>query len=45
MVYGYTYGELALTAFIFGLIYLAAYLPRAGRMVGRALGPDEPTEK
>ncbi len=44
MVYGYTYGELALTAFIFGLIYLAGLLPRAGRMVGRALG-DEPPPK
>lgn len=34
MVLGMTRGEAALVAFIFCLIYFAAYVPRVGRLVG-----------
>lgn len=38
MVLGYTHGEIAVTVFIFVLIYGAGFLARAGRAVGRYLG-------
>ena len=43
MVLGYTHGEIALTVFIFILIYGAGFLPRAGRAVGRMMnkGPED----
>ena len=40
MVLGYTHGEIAVTVFIFLLIYGAGHLHRGGRAVGRMLGKD-----
>jgi hypothetical protein len=40
VVLGYTHGEIAVTAFIFFLIYGAGLLHRAGRAVGRMLSDD-----
>jgi hypothetical protein len=32
-----THGEIALVAFVFGLVYVAAFVPRFGAFVGRKL--------
>ena len=44
MVLGMTHGELALVIFIFGLVFVAALVPRAGAFLGRALAgsPRQP---
>jgi hypothetical protein len=39
---GYTHGEIALTVFIFLLIYAAGFMTRAGRVVGRWIGGGKP---
>lgn len=43
-VLGMTEGEISLVAFVFGLVYVAAYVPRFGAFVGRKLAghPDTP---
>ena len=41
MVLGYTHGEIALTVFIFVLIYGAGFLPRAGRALGRMMNAEQ----
>jgi hypothetical protein len=38
---GMTNGEIALVAFIFGLIYLAGLLPRIASIAARLVGGDE----
>lgn len=38
---GFTHGEIAITAFIFLLIYGAGFLPRAGARVSRMLGDNK----
>jgi hypothetical protein len=42
VILGYTHGEIALTVFIFLLIYAAGFLTRAGRVVGRWMGSGKP---
>jgi hypothetical protein len=37
---GMTAGELELVAFVFGLVYAAAFVPRFGAFVGRKLAGD-----
>jgi hypothetical protein len=37
MILGMTHGELALVLFVFGLVYVAALVPRLGAFVGRRL--------
>lgn len=37
MVLGFTYGEIALSAFVFFLIYCAGLLPRMATRLGRAM--------
>jgi len=37
MLLGLTGGEFALVAFVFGLVYVAAFVPRFGAFVGRKL--------
>jgi hypothetical protein len=32
-----THGEIVLVAFVFGLVYFAAFVPRLGAFVGRKL--------
>jgi Sec-independent protein translocase protein TatA len=37
MLFGMTPGEVALVAFIFGLVFAAAHVPRAGALLGRKI--------
>lgn len=37
MIFGYTHGEIALTVFVFILIYCAGLLPRMATRLGRAM--------
>ncbi len=37
MLFGMTEGELGLVLFVFGLVYVAAFVPRAGAFIGRRL--------
>jgi hypothetical protein len=42
MVLGMTHGELGLVLFIFALVYSAAWVPKLGAAVGRALAGKQP---
>ncbi len=37
MIFGMTRSELGLVVFIFGLVYFALFVPKAGAFVGRKL--------
>ncbi len=42
MLFGMTRGEIGLVVFIFGLVYVAAFLPRMGAWLGDKLFARDP---